>query len=169
MGILDNPRHEKFAQELAKGKSATEAYKEAGYSGSPDTLRKNASRLMTNDDIQARVAELQERAAVRTEITIAGVTENLVRLAQKAEAIDAPAGFNVARAAWMDAAKLNGLVVEKREIRTGTLENLNADQRDALREAIEAIEALNRAETSDTGEPGPAGQPGPIEPVSPLH
>ena len=166
MGLLDNPRHEKFAQELAKGKSATEAYKQAGYSGSPDALRKNASRLMTNDDIQARVAELQERAAVRTEITIASVTNNLVRLAQKAEATDAVAGFNVARAAWMDAAKLNGLVVEKREVRTEALEDLNADQRDALREVIEA---LNTAEASNTGGPGPAGQPGPIKPLSPLH
>jgi hypothetical protein len=42
MDLLDNPKHERFAQELAKGKSATEAYKEAGYSGSSDTLRKNA-------------------------------------------------------------------------------------------------------------------------------
>ena len=31
MGILANPRHERFAQALAKGKTATEAYVEAGY------------------------------------------------------------------------------------------------------------------------------------------
>jgi hypothetical protein len=31
MGILTNPRHELFVQELAKGKSASEAYATAGY------------------------------------------------------------------------------------------------------------------------------------------
>jgi phage terminase small subunit len=31
MPILSNPRHEKFAQAFARGKSATEAHKEAGY------------------------------------------------------------------------------------------------------------------------------------------
>jgi phage terminase small subunit len=31
MSALDNPKHERFAQELAKGKSQVEAYAEAGY------------------------------------------------------------------------------------------------------------------------------------------
>jgi hypothetical protein len=48
MGILTNPRHELFAQELAKGRSATEAYMLAGYK----PCRQNAARLMTNDDIR---------------------------------------------------------------------------------------------------------------------
>ncbi|WP_455872862.1 hypothetical protein [Rhizobium yanglingense] len=31
MPVLKNARHEKFAQALAKGKTATEAYAEAGF------------------------------------------------------------------------------------------------------------------------------------------
>jgi phage terminase small subunit len=31
MPVLKNARHEKFAQALAKGKSATDAYNEAGF------------------------------------------------------------------------------------------------------------------------------------------
>jgi Family of unknown function (DUF5681) len=55
MAIFANPRYELFAQELAKGKSASEAYKLAGYR----PCRQNAHRLMTRDDIKQRVAELQ--------------------------------------------------------------------------------------------------------------
>jgi hypothetical protein len=55
MPILQNPRHERFAQELAKGKTADEAYAAAGYK--PD--RGPASGLAANGNIRARVAELQ--------------------------------------------------------------------------------------------------------------
>lgn len=67
MPPLPNTRHEKFALQLAEGKSATEAYGLAGYR----PRRQNASRLMmSNDDIKSRVAELQECAVRRTEITV---------------------------------------------------------------------------------------------------
>lgn len=109
MPTLDNARHERFAQELAKGKTQEEAYKEAGYKGD----RTAASRLSTNVNVQARVAEIQNRAAIRTEITVAGLTERLLRIAEKGEqTYDAPM-LSVARASIMDAAKLNGLVVDK--------------------------------------------------------
>lgn len=73
MPVLDNARHERFAQYLLKGKSATEAYAMAGYSGD----RKNAARLATNDDIQARVTELQANAAGRAEKTVADIALQL--------------------------------------------------------------------------------------------
>jgi hypothetical protein len=57
MPILKNQRHESFARELARGKSATESYIEAGY----HPCRQNASRLASNDDVKKRVAELQEQ------------------------------------------------------------------------------------------------------------
>lgn len=120
MPPLDNPKHERFAQELAKGKTADEAYAEAGYS--PD--RGNACRLTANDNVAARVAEIQERAAIRAEISVASVTENLMRLAQKGEQLAEAPGLSVARAAWMDAAKLNGLVVDKSLSATTTVEDM---------------------------------------------
>jgi phage terminase small subunit len=55
MATLNNARHEKFAQELAKGKAAAEAYTAAGYKYD----RGNASRLTANDNISRRVEELQ--------------------------------------------------------------------------------------------------------------
>lgn len=111
MPILSNPRHERFAQELAKGKSADEAYQEAGYK--PD--RGNASRLTAKDSIRTRVNEIQNRGAIRAELTVASITENLMRIAEKAEQLGEASGLAVARAAQMDAAKLNGLIVERSE------------------------------------------------------
>lgn len=111
MPALKNTRQERFAQELAKGRTADEAYAEAGYR--PD--RKNAHRLTTNDDVARRVAELQERAAIRTEITVASITERLLSIAAKGEQTNEAPMLSVARASLMDAAKLNGLVVDKQE------------------------------------------------------
>lgn len=111
MAALSNPRHERFAQELAKGGSQVEAYGLAGYSPHDSA----AARLFGNVRVQARVAELQERAAVRTEITIASITERLLAIATKGEATSDASMLSVARASLMDAAKLNGLVVEKQE------------------------------------------------------
>lgn len=111
MAALSNARHERFAQELAKGKTQIEAYTEAGYK--PDDGA--AARLSGNIRIKARTAEILDRAALRVEITVASVTERLLAIATKGEAsTDAPM-LSVARASLMDAAKLNGLVVEKSE------------------------------------------------------
>lgn len=112
MPALPNARHERFAQELAKGKSASEAYVEAGYSANDG----NAIRLKGNEKVQARVSEIQERAATRTEVTVATITERLLRLADKGESLGEASGLSVARAAAMDIAKLNGLVVDKQAI-----------------------------------------------------
>lgn len=109
MAALKNARHEKFAQSLAKGKSATDAYTEAGYK----PHQPSASRLLSNAMVQSRLAELQGKAAERAIVTVASITERLLDIAAKGEkANDAPL-LSVARAALMDAAKLNGLVVEK--------------------------------------------------------
>lgn len=109
MPTLPNAKHERFAQELAKGATADEAYQAAGYK--PD--RGNASRLTANDSVQTRVAEIQERAAVRAEITVADLTKRLLAIAAKSETADEAPMLNVARASLMDAAKLNGLVIDK--------------------------------------------------------
>jgi phage terminase small subunit len=63
MPVLANPKHERFAQELAKGTSASKAYVIAGYR----EHRHNASALARKKPILARVAELLDRAR-KTEV-----------------------------------------------------------------------------------------------------
>lgn len=112
MPILANQRHELFAQEMAKGESASSAYEKAGYN--PD--RGAASRLSANVSVQARVQEILGRAAARTEVTVASITDRLLKIADKGEVSREAALLSVSRAALMDVAKLNGLIVEKREL-----------------------------------------------------
>lgn len=76
MPVLDNARHERFAQELAKGKTADEAYVAAGYKEN----RHNASRLKTNEHITDRVDEILGKAAERVEITQARVLDELAKI-----------------------------------------------------------------------------------------
>lgn len=111
MAPLHNGRRERFAQLVAEGRSAAEAYTEAGFRES----RQNAHRLANDPAVRARITQLQRGAAMRAEITLADVTENLKRIAAAAEAEGGAPGLSVARAAWMDVAKLNGLVVDKSE------------------------------------------------------
>lgn len=54
MPVLDNPRHEKFAQLRAQQVTASEAYRKSGYK--PDDGA--ASRLSGNVKVKARVTEL---------------------------------------------------------------------------------------------------------------
>ena len=85
MSALKNPRHERFAQEIAKGKSAYEAYLTAGFKPS----RPNASRLQHQDNILQRVSEIlagrqrieekaTERAIRRVSITKTDVLAMLI-------------------------------------------------------------------------------------------
>jgi phage terminase small subunit len=67
MPILSNPRHERFVQLVASGMSATKAYVEAGYAEQGANV--NASRLIANDSVSARITELKERTASACEIT----------------------------------------------------------------------------------------------------
>jgi phage terminase small subunit len=62
-GPLKNARHERFAQELAKGKSQSEAYKLAGYSATGNSAEVAAARLIRNVQVSARVGQLKERIA----------------------------------------------------------------------------------------------------------
>ena len=57
MPALASPRHEKFAQAVASGKSASEAYRQSGANGKNADV--HAARLMVNDGIRKRVAELK--------------------------------------------------------------------------------------------------------------
>src|SRR5262245_2752043 len=110
MPILANPRHESFAQELAAGRSAAEAYEQAGYKPNYG----NCIRLKGNERIVTRVAEIQRRGAVRAEVTIASLVRELeeerieaLRLGQTSAAV----------AATMGKAKVTGQIVDRAEIR----------------------------------------------------
>ena len=84
MPILDNQRHELFAQNVASGMSLTKAYQEAGYKKNDQA----ASKLHRKDQIKARIQELKEQAVSKfleaEAITRDVVMEHLQELAEEA-------------------------------------------------------------------------------------
>jgi phage terminase small subunit len=124
MPTLDNPKHELFAQGIAKGQSQREAYRNAGYTCStkPDVTDAAASRLLRDVRVQARVAELQHNAAKRAEITLESWIEEGAELMRAAKL----AGDHTAASQQYErVAKVAGFWVEKSES-TQTLRGFSA-------------------------------------------
>lgn len=63
MPARNNPKHEHFAQLIAAGESATNAYSLAGYS--ENGAAQSANRLLKDAKVRERVSELQEAVAER--------------------------------------------------------------------------------------------------------
>lgn len=140
MPVLKNARHEKFAQAIAKGRTADDAYGEAGYK----PHRGNASTLRSNQNISDRVAEIQGRAAERAAVTIHSLTDEL----EEARAIAiAEKQSSAAVAATLGKAKLHGLLIEKKQhtganggpIQTVDLTKLSDDELQRLEAIIGPI------------------------------
>ena len=109
MPPLPNPRREKFAKGIVKGKSQVKAYEEAGYS----PKRQNAHRLMTNDDVAKRIIELQSMDVRGLKVDrefSRNMFLNNYDLAVKSGNIAA------ANVAADKLAKLFGLMVERKEV-----------------------------------------------------
>ena len=121
MDPLLNSKHERFAQELAEGKSMNEAYEAAGYKPS----RPRASRLATNGNIRGRMAELQNAAAVKAEMTLESLIEEAAVIQERAT----KAGqYSAAIGALVAKAKLAGRWMERAEQRNTNVNYVVSDQ-----------------------------------------
>lgn len=109
--MLKNAKHEAFAQALAKGQSASDAYVTAGYNES----RSAASRLSTNVNIANRIKELQSKAAERAIVTIEDIAR---QLDEDREFARQCGSASASVAATMGKAKVLGLVTDKTESKT---------------------------------------------------
>jgi hypothetical protein len=151
MPALENPRREKFAQGIVKGLPQVKAYQEAGYS----PQRQNASRMMTNDDIQQRLSELRE-----LKIGEFATEKDFLRkmFMQNYSLAIASSNLAAANVAADKLARLDGHMVDRKEIGgPGDFANLS----DA--ELIELIaEPLNGA-SGDYDASAPAGGFGEME------
>jgi hypothetical protein len=121
MAPLRNTKHERFAQGLAEGRSADEAYEVAGYKRN----RSHASRLVAKGSIRGRVAELQDAAAAETEITIRSLIVEAADIQKRAT----EAGqHSAAIAALIAKAKLAGRWVERSEQKNSNVNYEIADR-----------------------------------------
>lgn len=118
MPVLDNPKHEAFAQAIASGVSNREAYAEAGYSTSNEAATDaSASRLLASARVASRVKELQAASAEEAVVDAATLSDQLEDI--RAKAISANQ-FGAAAQAVMGRAKLHGLIIDKAEVKDVT-------------------------------------------------
>jgi len=83
MAPLRNPRHEKYVQALFSGQPQNAAYEAAGYS----FHERNASRLRRNEQVVARLTELQAAAAKSSQVTVASLISELEEARQQATSL----------------------------------------------------------------------------------
>ena len=76
MPVLSNPKHELFAQEIAKGSPASVAYVAAGYAKNDG----NASRLNGHEKVRARVQELLAEGAEKAGVTVQRIVDELAKV-----------------------------------------------------------------------------------------
>ena len=177
MPVLLNPKHERFAQELASGKPADESYALAGFSPN----RGNAATLKHKQSILDRVTEiLSERESIHAQATadaikstgltkewvIETLKENVARAMQATPVKTDDEGRatgeyqyqgSVANRALELLGKELGMFVDRKEVgKPGEFESMNADE---LREYIrrEAAElglgAATSASLNGSGKP----------------
>lgn len=163
MPVLKNAKHERFAQQVAKGVDIGKAYAKSGYKASKHAAEVSGSRLLKKAEIQARIEELKsataEQAVRDSSITKAEIMRMLrdnYRLAMKEKEI-APAN----RAAELLGKEI-GMFVERKRIGPLDIADLTDEELEQL--AIQ-FEAVRLSRTSPARDPlDPAAAPGDARP-----
>jgi phage terminase small subunit len=141
MPVLSNAKQERFCQQLALGKTASEAYELAGYKPS----RSNASVLKAKQNIADRIAEIlqeSEKTVLKqieyTRDVLLSELEEARQLALRLRQASA------AVAATMGKAKILGLIIDGREVGdVGAFDHLTDEQ--LVEEAKKRAELLGIA------------------------
>jgi len=150
MPILTNPKHELFAQNVAAGMNATDAYKNSGYNGTTSSACHVASgRLKSRPEVQERVRELLgarevvavkataravERVALSKEFVLEALITNVRKSLQMEPVLDKNGAEiyryegSVANRALELLGRELGMFIDRKEIGTpGEFANLDAN------------------------------------------
>ena len=158
---LKNAKHEHFAQLMAAGSQAKAAYVLAGFS--PNGAKQAAAKLLTRADLADRLAYLRQqkeamhKQAMQGAVAEAGMDKawvlkklgKIVEIGMALEPVKGEDGQELGelKAANLPAANaaLNligkelGMFIDRKEVRTGPLDDLPHDELKAMRDAIDTI------------------------------
>jgi predicted house-cleaning NTP pyrophosphatase (Maf/HAM1 superfamily) len=116
MPALSNPKHELFAQHLAKGLTQEKAYIAAGYKETPRSRMSACDLLRTKPYIKERVAELQSRNVAKADQIVEITTARLLQMAEDARMLAMQQNQPAAAVTALTAiAKLSGNWIERAE------------------------------------------------------
>ena len=110
MPILQNPRHETFAQARAKGALLDDAYEDAGFAPGNG----HASRLALRPEVAERIGELRAERSELIDSNTQAVVAALLRIAKASEALASPAGIKEARVTLLEARRLGSSLADER-------------------------------------------------------
>jgi phage terminase small subunit len=149
MGLT--PKQEAFCVAYVKSGNASEAYREAGYApgSSEKTVNEQASRLLRNGKVTARLSELRQDAAQATRVTLESHLSDLLWLREMA----AKSGkYAAAVQAEMARGKVVGLYIERLALSGGIevtdkadLSTLSTDDLRAMHEMLARAGGASRS------------------------
>jgi phage terminase small subunit len=141
MAELKNTRHELFCRGLVAGKTADQAYQDAGYKAS----RAHASRLAAKGNIRQRVSELHQSVAQAATVDRAWVLQQMRDLYEKTTAApaDGPTWSPATAKGVLElVGKEMGMFVDRKIIGIKRLEDMGDDElRQIAGEVLEELDA----------------------------
>lgn len=111
MPLLENARHEAFAQACARGARADQAYEDAGFAPGNG----HGARLKEREDVAARIAELRAAQTHLNEATAEAVIAELLRIARTCDVAKSPATLREVRLSLLDVYRLREELELERE------------------------------------------------------
>jgi len=155
MPALKNPRHERFAQAMARTADTAAAYRSAGYQSKGSAAQAAASRLLQDATVAARIAELRTMPAITLTLPEVPTTVPEVTTAtaivefEKARKLALKKGqASAAVSATLAKAKLAGLLNKKPENTTRRAVGFDGNYNEAARRILLLLR-LAENETSD--------------------
>lgn len=109
------PKQEKFCREFIKDGNASAAYLRSYDSNPkrPESVHEQASRLLKNANVAARIKEIQERISNAKNITL---ESHLERLAQIAESAYLEGKYSAASQCEVARGRVSGFYIEKMQV-----------------------------------------------------
>jgi len=140
-------QQEKFCQFVISGLNQSDAYRAAYSCGKmkDKTINNRAYELMKNGDVAGRISELRSPVVKKLQYTLEKAmeeAEDALKVSREKEQGGAMVAAVTLRA------KLNGLLVDRKEIRTGPLDDLNFSELSTLESKLRGFIAGNSSGTT---------------------
>lgn len=140
-------KQEAFALAVVSGMNQSDAYRSAYDAGKmkPTTVTVKASELMTDGNVAVRIAELRAPVAQAVQY---GLEQAMMEAQEAFEVSKAKENGGAMVAAATLRAKLNGLLIDRKEVRTGPLDEMDFESVRAMHDAIDTIQRARQAKQS---------------------
>lgn len=137
------PKQERFCQAIVSGLSQADAYRMAydAENMKPETVQNKAYLLMRRDEVRVRIEELRKPVVEKLQY---GLEQAMNEAAEAFSVAKEKENGGAMVAAVQLRARLNGLLVDRKEIRTGAL--LEEADTETLLEMRRQIEARKRGD-----------------------